>query len=608
MGRNPPLSYPRNPCNPWSILRDAGLVLASTTTRLCLALVSAMISSILLHAAPATSPSADPFDPARVLEVRITMPPADWDKLRFQVRDGKAEFSKERLEHPVPKPYSWFKADVVIDGVPVANVGVRKRGFYGSRHSDRPALNLDLAHYEKGQSWRGLSEFKLHNNKQDLAQVRQSLSYQVFTAAGVAAPRCRLAHVTVNGMDLGIYSQVEAIDDAFLTRQFGNKNGNLYEAAISDFRPGWMATFERKNNKASPSRADLEAVTKALQHDDDRLLDQLEKVIDVDAFIRFWAVESLINHWDGFAGDQNNSFIYHDPATDKLRFIAWGADDTFSHRNLFVPFQPPASVLAVGVLPRRLYNHYLTREKYRQCLRELLATVWNEQKLLAEVSRMEKLFEGRATIPAPLVAMGLGQLRAFIQGRRADIEAELQQPAKRWEFPMRKEVYFTTLGKVSATFSGTWATNAMSPRAPQGRGRVEIEYYGRRYAGDLIDVKAGPSRDNLAEVMILATALVPGVEVPITIWSVIGQDDFRIGRSLEITGRETQLSLIGGNPIGDDFRVLAWMGSGGTIQLDAAEAREGAKISGKLEGALTLMPWDDFDLKVLRAAAPPGKK
>ncbi len=551
-------------------------------------------------AAPATD--VDPFDPMRVLEVQLTIPKADWDTLRFQQRDGRAEFSKERLDQPVPKPYTWFQADAVIDGTPVSRIGVRKRGFYGSRSVDRPALNLDLARFTKGQGWGGLSEMRLHNNRQDPAQLRQALAYQVFTAAGVPAPRCRLAHVTVNGQDLGIYSQVEAIDDVFLKRQFGNQSGNLYEASISDFRPGWMATFERKNNRKKPGIADLEAVTAALQSADDVLLERLGQVIDVDAFIRFWAVESLINHWDGFAGDQNNAFLYHDPATDRLRFIAWGADATFSQRNLFIPFQPPASVLAVSLLPRRLYNHPVAREKYRRQMRELLATVWHEEKLLAEVGRMETLMQSRVTIPATLVAMGLAQVREFIQGRRAVIEAELAQPAQPWNFPMRTEVYFTKLGTVSATFSGTWITNVVLPRAPDGQGRVELDFYGRHYAGDVIDVKAGPNTDNRAEVTIFATTRFPGVEVPVTVWAIVGTNSFQPGKTLEFTGRETQLGLFAGDLLGDDFRLLAWMGGGGTIQLEHAEPRSGAPMTGKLNGTLTLMPWEDFDLRSLRAA------
>jgi hypothetical protein len=569
----------------------------------CIASVCAFGTAVS-QTPPTTSP--DPFDASRVLEVRITMPIADWDALRFQVRDVRAEFSKERLTQPVPKPYTWFRADVTLDGVTVRNVGVRKRGFFGSAHVDRPALNLDLSRHTRGQAWSSLSRIKLHNNRQDPSQVRQVLAYQVFAAAGVPAPRARLAHVTVNGADLGIYTQIEAIDDEFLQRHFGSDRGNLYEAAISDFRPGWLTTFERKNNKRTPGIADLEAVAQALQAGDDQLLAQLEKVIDVDAFIRFWAVESLINHWDGFCGDQNNAFLYHDPGTDRLRFIAWGADSTFTYRNSFLPFQPPASVLAVSLLPRRLYNHPVTREKYRQRMRELLATVWNDDRMLAEVTRLGKQVAGRVTIPPMLAARDTAEVREFIGTRRDQIETELAQPPGRWDFPMRREVFFTDLGKVSATFSGNWVTNVVEPRAPRGEGRVEIEYYGRRYTGEVTDVKAGPRPNNSTHVSVQIAARFPGVEPLITVIAVVATNAFRADNTLAITGRETLLSMVAGTALSSERRMLAWFGGGGSIRFDQADARPEAPVQGRLEGTLTLWPWDDFDLKALRQGGPTG--
>lgn len=78
------------------------------------------------------------FDPNRVVKVQITLAPGDWEKLRNQERDAKAEFSKDRLERPVQTPYTWFSADVTIDGTQLKNVGIRKRGFFGSADKERP--------------------------------------------------------------------------------------------------------------------------------------------------------------------------------------------------------------------------------------------------------------------------------------------------------------------------------------------------------------------------------------------------------------------------------------------------------------------------------------
>ena len=55
---------------------------------------------------------------------------------------------------------------------------------------------------------------------------------------------------------------------------------------------------------------------------------------DLDAFVRFWAVESLVWHRDGYSGNANNFFIYADPSDGgRFHIFPWGADGTFTQDN-----------------------------------------------------------------------------------------------------------------------------------------------------------------------------------------------------------------------------------------------------------------------------------
>ncbi len=566
------------------------------------AFLSACIASLCLFlGADQTSRAAglDLFDTNRVLKVEITIAPGDWDKLRNQERDIVAEFSPDRLQRPRKSPYTWFSADVTIDGTRIKNVGIRKRGFVGSADKDRPGLNLEFDRFVKDQSLGGHSSLKLHNNKQDASNVRQALAYKVFAAAGVPVPRCSFATVTVNGAKLGVYTTLEKIDDAFLKREFGDGQGNLYEAQISDFRPGWTGTFEKKNNGKDARRDDLEAVVKALQVDDAQLLDELGRVLDIDAFISFWAVESLINHWDGFTGDLNNCFVYNDPKSGKLRFIPWGTDGTFGSHHVFVPFEPPASVWAVSNLARRLYNHPVTQKKYRARMQELLDTVWNEKRLLAEVERMQKLVQGLSTIPEFIAAPQTGQLRQFISGRRSEIESELKQPALAWEYPMRREAYSIPVGKLSVQFKSAWVQNAFVPAPAGAKASVTLDFYGRRYQGDFTDVKAAPDMTNPQNGTVLISGSFKGVEVPVSIWFSASTNLFAPGKSLEAAGQESGILLVAGQIGNKDWRMLGG-GWGGSTRFTEAGLTAGAKVEGSLQTEIGNIPWEDFDLAKLR--------
>jgi len=255
----------------------------------------------------------------------------------------------------------------------------------------------------------------LNNNAQDTSQIDQYLAYRIFASAGVPAPRCNFARVTVNGKYLGIYSHVEPIDKAFLKRHFANNDGNLYEGVRSDFRPIWVQTFQKKTNKKTSSRADLQAVVDVLFSDDESWLEKLDAVVDIDAFISLWAIEVLISHWDGYSGNMNNYYLYHDPSGGEFHFIPWGADEAFGRGNPFIDYQPPESVKAEGIVARRLYNLPITRQKYRARLAELLTTVWDENLLLEEIDRVESLLKGSIHVPQSQFEADLDKVLDYIR-------------------------------------------------------------------------------------------------------------------------------------------------------------------------------------------------
>ncbi|MSU61252.1 MAG: hypothetical protein EXS31_02465 [Pedosphaera sp.] len=609
IGRNLPSS---DPCHPWSILQRVSEVLTSSTIRSWLVLACLLTITLRSQAAEpsgAVLSNDEFFDPNRLLEVQITLSAEDFEKLRQQHRDLSAQFSQSRTEkaQALPKSYEWFKGEVTIGGVTLKNVGIRKRGLLGSDNSTRPSFNIDFDHFVKGQTFAGEARFTLHNNNQDPSQVQQALGYRVFAAAGVPAPRCNLAQVTVNGKSLGIYSHIEAVDERFLRRHFSNAKGNLYEATGSDFRPGWVNAFESKNHKTTNDRGDLEQVVRALDSKEG-MIERVSQVVDVSAYLNFWATEVLIGHWDGFAGNQNNAFVYHDPKADKFHFIAWGADSTFGDSDVFVPFVPPVSVKANGYLARQLYNHPQTREKYRQRMRELLATVWKEQELLAEVDRMEVLVKDRITIPKPQFDAGLKKVREYIRTQRAAMESELAQPAKPWIYPMRPNRYNEFAGKLSASFSTVWSTNPVSMELtnfpPQHLGQLDLDFYSQRYSDKQARSRTGihPRHPDFASVQVVAA--VDGVTAPVTVSISVEKDVFLKGGTIPLDGRQAIGYLVTGVRGTKSFRVLSFLQNGkGSITLDRSGLKLGDEVSGHIETEVWARLWEDFDLKVLNAVS-----
>ena len=119
-----------------------------------------------------------------------------------------------------------------------------------------------------------------------------------------------------------------------------------------------MGTFDQKTNEDDPNFEIIERIATVLTGPNLTLLEGFEEYIDLDQFFTFWAMETLVAHWDGYAGNTNNFYIYQDPDDARLRFMPWGVDGTFNEpRRLFEDALAPRSINANGLLARRLYLH-----------------------------------------------------------------------------------------------------------------------------------------------------------------------------------------------------------------------------------------------------------
>lgn len=392
------------------------------------------------------------FESDRLLRVEIQMPSAGWDNLRFQTRNLLDILGETCGTEPAPPAFTYFSATVTIAGETFSDVGIRKKGFLGSLNNDKPSLKLKMHEFVPGQTISGLKRFTLNNAVQDPSYVNQCLGYDLFRAAGVPAPRCNFATVAVNGQELGVYVHVEAVKKPFLRNHFGDDSGNLYEGTLSDFRDGWTATFDKKTNELVTDRADIAELSAALALDGDAMRAAVESVVNLDHYMKFWAMETLVAHWDGYAGNSNNYFIYDDPATDKFAFMPWGADSLFG--------DTPETISAArsrSLLPNKLMAHDASRQEYVAAMTEILDTVWDDDQALAEIARMENLIRS-SVLSAEQTAFqdDLTLLRTTITGREANLRSELAALTANNAEPLMEPLCFIKDGSITGNFATTF--------------------------------------------------------------------------------------------------------------------------------------------------------
>ena len=552
---------------------DAADVRRVFSAALVLLLGTALVASCG-RVAESSDRSGDPteavFSTARLVDVSVQVDPDDWEILR---REGRsfAVLAEGCGEPPEEFLYTDFMATATIDGERLQRVGIRKKGFFGSLSLSRPSIKIRFNQYLQRQHLSGVRRVTLNNNLQDPSNVFQCLAYRFFEGAGVPTPMCGFARLTVNGEDMGAYTTLETYDRAFLARHFPSAEGKLYEGQLSDFRANWIETFENKLQKSFDDRRELLELARALRADDEDLLELLEPLVDIDAFLSFWAAETLMGHWDGYTGNQNNFFVYWEPTTKKFYFIPWGTDGIFS-ANPFLTRPAPTSVTAFGMLPFRLYGLPEMRTRYFARLEELLDTVWDESAIVAEIDRFATVLSTYADETA------LENAKTYVRRRRGVIEAELAAGEPVWEFPLNPEALcFTTQPELTATFSTTFGSSDALIPFGQGEADLKIIIDGEEQKFMLLSATAGRTPQFRDQPSINIIGMREGGRLLI-VTLVFDEFAFAAG-SPEFHGFSTfglVMEIVGGVPV-----MLGPLAEG-SITLEAAGTEDGAQVTGEV--------------------------
>jgi hypothetical protein len=160
------------------------------------------------------------YDSDKVPVIKIQFNVTDWAK---KLDSLKTRGLKERLV-----------ATVDIDGKQYEGVGVRYKGNSSyknprKRNKQKLPFNLKANYSKKDQRFEGGYEtLKLGNVFMDPSYVREAVSYEI-ARKYMPASKCNFAKVYVNGDYIGLYSNVESIDEKFLKDTYGNSSGSFFK-------------------------------------------------------------------------------------------------------------------------------------------------------------------------------------------------------------------------------------------------------------------------------------------------------------------------------------------------------------------------------------------
>jgi hypothetical protein len=271
------------------------------------------------------------FDPLTLRTFNLTIDPADWETIRFDVSN----------EIEVP---AQFWAD---DESPLV-VSVRRKSSRALPSEANPikiGLKIDINELVSGQLWHGLAKLSLENAG-DIPALYEGMAWQLHqrtAAAGFYGPEAYPAlanwvRVNINGEYAGVYTSVEQRDTQFLRNRGVRVAGQSWLYEIDDIDQ-WVlesgdphsptfralcyqpfAPAPKGKNKPAVCRTPNDATLEAT----------LDALIETDAMLAQGAVDAFADNPDAlFSHGKNFFFADFDHSGLKRRYYPWDLDAVF---------------------------------------------------------------------------------------------------------------------------------------------------------------------------------------------------------------------------------------------------------------------------------------
>jgi spore coat protein H len=404
----------------------------------CPAVAFAVVCTWLTAVVWAKEPTReDDFLTATALHtIHLRVSPADWRRMEpsnglFGRMFQAPVRPQDRRESAFGFDFLWVKGSfehgsAQYGGTLLPEIGLRFKGnssYMMGEQSHKPPMKLDFDRYVPGQSFRGLSQLNLHNNAMDPSHMREALSYWVFREAGVPASRTAyaLVYLTLDGQQerklLGLYTLVEEVDKRFLESRFGTDKGLLLKPENAFNLPFKGEDFKKYEEVYRPKTEPTPQTSQALieflrlihKADDATFEREIEKRMDVEAFLRFVAANTLLANMDSFLSTGHNFFMYVHPQTLKVHFVPWdlnlslGGFAWVGNAREQIELSLSKPYVGKNALAERVLKIQRFQAKYQQITRQIVKDVFNEKALNGEMDHFEKVIEAareRALGPA----------------------------------------------------------------------------------------------------------------------------------------------------------------------------------------------------------------
>lgn len=365
---------------------------------------------LLTHAQTSKATARPFFDKKTIGEIRITLPVANWaDALDSMRLYGEGLMS----------------GSASIDGMEYSGVGVRFRGNNSYQMGlKRNPLQIKLNHTSPELNHQGYTSVKLSSALRDPSMVREVLFHEI-AGKYMPSPQANYAKLYINNEYVGVFINLESLDEQFNKNQFGSSENPFFKAGVDYKQPApqgckqnidgnleyednldcYRSNFEMQSDRGW---SDLQELTRVLNNDPKNI----ERVLDVDNTLWMLALNNVMVNLNSYSGSRSINYYLYKDNNGHFQPIHWDLNLSFgSYKNTGVgsdldlkdlqrldpmlhsdnPYKPLISQLLKDPLYKKIYLSHIRQiieenfangayEKRAQELQGLIVVPFNEDK------------------------------------------------------------------------------------------------------------------------------------------------------------------------------------------------------------------------------------
>ncbi|KAG0268437.1 hypothetical protein DFQ27_006789 [Actinomortierella ambigua] len=293
------------------------------------------------------------------------------------------------------------------------NVSLGIHGPGKPNNNDKQSWNWQLADTDRLAN---RNFFKLRHMEEDPTQIREKTYADIMQALGTPVNEAVYVRMFIDGEGYGTFTLLDDITEySFPAAMFYNgkppaQMGALFDGGsgaslLYDLAPNTPAYYSWTPNAASPegplALVDFCKKFNETDRTNDAQLAEVDKLFDLDYFMRFMVMEYLTDHWDGYWAMRTNTGLYRDPTeNNRWYFIGQDFDGTFGINTQIISNNVPAisykeyeKNFTEAVVIKGLLENANQRAKFEKYMINTVKVLFNNVTLGSRIDKYYQFIE-----------------------------------------------------------------------------------------------------------------------------------------------------------------------------------------------------------------------